>query len=49
MRYQLVRKRTLQYLAKVSLNGSVFAVKIIRRWIESYSPRIDYLNNKMVG
>ena len=36
MRNQLVRKRTLKYLAKVSLNGSVFAFKVIRRWIESY-------------
>ena len=36
MRNQLVRKRTLKDLAKVSLNGSVFAFKVIRRWIEPY-------------
>ena len=36
IRNQLVRKRTLKYLAKISLNGSVFDFKVIRRWIESY-------------
>ena len=36
MRNQLVPKRTLKYLAKVLLNDSVFAFKVIRRWIESY-------------
>ena len=36
MRNQLARKLTPKYLAKVSLNGSVFAFKVIRRWIESY-------------
>ena len=36
MRNQLVCKQTLKYLAKVSLNGSVFGFKVIRRWIESY-------------
>ena len=36
MRKQLVPKRTLKYLAKVLLNDSVFAFKVIRRWIESY-------------
>ena len=36
MRNQLARKLTPKYLAKVSLNGSVFAFKVIRRWIEPY-------------
>ena len=36
MRNQLARKRTLNYLAKVSLNGSVFAFEVIHRWIEPY-------------
>ena len=36
MHNQLVRKPTLKYLAKVLLNGSVFAFKVIRRWVESY-------------
>ena len=35
-RDQLVRKWTLKYLAKVSLNGLVFAFKVIRHWIKSY-------------
>ena len=42
MRNQLVCKRTLKYLAKASLNGSVFAFKIIRRWIESYCIYSDF-------
>ena len=36
MRNQLVRKRTLKYLAKVLADGSVFAFKVFRCWIESY-------------
>ena len=36
MRNQLVPKRTLKYLAKVLLNDSAFAFKVICRWIESY-------------
>ena len=35
-RDQLVRKLTLKRLAKVLLNGWVFALKVIRRQIQSY-------------
>ena len=36
MRNQLVHKRMVKYLVKVSENGSVFARKVIHRWIEPY-------------
>ena len=36
MRNQLIRKKIFKYLAKVLLNGSVFAFRVIRRWIKSY-------------